>query len=74
VQDTGIGIEPELLPRVFEAFTQADRSLARSQGGLGLGLALVKGLVELHDGQVQAASAGVGQGAEVSVRLPLAKG
>jgi CheY-like chemotaxis protein len=72
VRDTGIGIASDMLPRVFETFTQADRSLDRSQGGLGLGLALVKGLVELHGGQVQAHSEGVGRGAEFTVRLPLA--
>jgi len=71
VRDTGIGIEPELLPRLFDLFTQADRSLDRSPGGLGLGLALVKRLVELHDGKVSAHSAGSNQGAEFTVRLPL---
>src|SRR5262249_9972981 len=56
VQDTGIGMEPEMLARAFEAFSQADRSLDRSRGGLGLGLALIKGLVELHGGTVTAQS------------------
>ena len=70
VRDTGIGIEPEMLPRLFETFAQADRSLDRSKGGLGLGLSLVKGLVELHGGEVHAASAGPGCGAEFTVRLP----
>jgi signal transduction histidine kinase/ActR/RegA family two-component response regulator len=72
VHDTGIGIEPDLLPLVFETFMQGDRSLERSRGGLGLGLALVKGLAELHGGEVQATSEGVGRGAEFTVRLPLA--
>jgi PAS domain S-box-containing protein len=71
VSDQGIGIEPELFPRLFEAFAQADRSLDRSRGGLGLGLSLVKGLVELHGGQVQAASGGPNRGASFSIRLPL---
>ena len=71
VRDTGIGMEPEVLARVFEAFNQADRSLDRSRGGLGLGLALVKGLVELHGGHVQIASPGPGQGTELTIRLPL---
>jgi CheY-like chemotaxis protein len=71
VQDTGIGIEPILLARLFSPFLQADRSLDRSRGGLGLGLALVKGLVELHGGSVAAASGGSGQGAEFTIRLPL---
>jgi PAS domain S-box-containing protein len=72
VRDTGIGIEPEVLPHVFETFAQADRSLERSRGGLGLGLALVRGLVELHGGEVRAASEGAGCGAEFSLLLPLA--
>jgi signal transduction histidine kinase/CheY-like chemotaxis protein len=71
VRDTGVGIDPEMLPRLFDVFTQADRTLERTRGGLGLGLALVRGLVGLHRGQVQAASAGPGKGAEFTVRLPL---
>ena len=71
IRDTGIGMEPDVLARVFEAFSQADRSLDRSRGGLGLGLALVKGLVELHGGQVSVSSAGPGQGTELVIRLPL---
>jgi signal transduction histidine kinase len=71
VRDTGVGIGPEVLPRLFEAFAQADRSLDRSKGGLGLGLALVKGLAELHGGEVIAASAGPGRGSEFTVRLPV---
>jgi signal transduction histidine kinase/ActR/RegA family two-component response regulator len=70
VKDTGVGIDPELLPRLFDAFAQADRSLDRAQGGLGLGLTLVKGLVELHGGRVKVASAGRGHGAEFTVALP----
>jgi CheY-like chemotaxis protein len=72
VRDTGVGIEETVLPRLFEVFAQADRSLDRSRGGLGLGLALVKGLVELHGGTVWAQSEGPGRGAELMVRLPLA--
>ncbi len=71
VRDTGIGLEAAMLDRLFEPFSQADRSLDRSRGGLGLGLALVKGLVDLHGGRIQASSAGIGQGAEFVVRLPL---
>jgi PAS domain S-box-containing protein len=71
VADTGIGIEPEMLPHLFDVFSQADRSLDRSRGGLGLGLALVKGLMDLHGGSVEARSAGVGKGAEFILRLPL---
>jgi CheY-like chemotaxis protein len=70
VSDTGAGIEADLLPHVFETFTQADRTLARSRGGLGLGLAIVRGIVELHGGSVAAASGGPGQGATLTVRLP----
>ncbi|MDF3036623.1 MAG: hypothetical protein K0S28_1897, partial [Paucimonas sp.] len=72
VRDNGIGIAPDLLPHVFELFTQAERSPDRSQGGLGLGLALVKSLVELHGGSVSAFSKGPGQGSEFRVVLPLA--
>jgi PAS domain S-box-containing protein len=72
VRDFGIGIEPELLPRVFDMFSQVKSSIDRAEGGLGIGLALVKGLVELHDGSVEASSAGLGHGAEFVVRLPLA--
>src|SRR6266568_7598683 len=72
ITDDGVGIEPEILPKLFEPFMQADESLHRSQGGLGLGLALIKGLVELHGGSVQAHSEGLGCGAEFTVRLPLA--
>ncbi|HUY36205.1 MAG TPA: ATP-binding protein [Pirellulales bacterium] len=71
VRDTGVGIEPAMLPHLFETFAQADRSLDRSQGGLGLGLALVKGLAELHGGEVQATSAGPGRGAQFTLRLPV---
>ncbi len=72
VRDTGEGIEAEVLERIFEPFSQADRSLARTGGGLGLGLAVVKGLVELHGGSVTVSSAGRGAGTEVAVRLPRA--
>jgi CheY-like chemotaxis protein/two-component sensor histidine kinase len=71
VRDNGMGIAPALLPRLFEPFVQGDRSAARSQGGLGIGLALVRRLVELHGGAVEAHSAGVGRGSEFVVRLPL---
>ena len=70
VRDTGVGIAPELLPRIFDLFTQAERSLDRSQGGLGIGLALVHRLVEMHGGQVAVISA-LGQGSEFVVRLPM---
>lgn len=72
VRDTGAGIDAGLLRTVFEPFVQAERTLARSRGGLGLGLPLVKGLAELHGGSVEARSAGPGAGAEMVVRLPLA--
>jgi CheY-like chemotaxis protein/anti-sigma regulatory factor (Ser/Thr protein kinase) len=74
VRDNGIGIEPNLLPHVFDLFTQAERSPDRAQGGLGLGLALVKSLVELHGGRVSVSSSGPGRGSEFTVRLPLAGG
>lgn len=73
VRDTGLGMEPELIESLFQPFTQADRSLERSLGGLGLGLALVKGLVALHGGQIVASSSGKGQGAEFRISLPLAE-
>jgi len=71
VKDTGVGIAPELLPRIFDLFTQAERSLDRSEGGLGIGLALVQKLVELHQGRVEANSS-LGEGSEFIVRLPVA--
>ncbi|HTV17135.1 MAG TPA: PAS domain-containing sensor histidine kinase [Polyangiaceae bacterium] len=71
VKDTGAGIAPEMLPWVFEPFAQAPQTLDRSQGGLGLGLAMVKGLVELHGGTVRVASDGPGLGTELCVWLPL---
>ena len=72
VIDTGKGIRPELLPHVFERFRQADSSTTRSHGGLGVGLALVKNLVELHGGRVHAESPGEEKGATFTVELPLA--
>ena len=70
VRDTGIGIPADLLPRVFDMFTQGDRTLERSRGGLGVGLTLVKRLVQLHGGTVEARSEGLGKGSEFIVRLP----
>jgi len=70
IRDTGVGISPELQSRIFELFVQGDRSLDRSQGGLGIGLTLVKRLVEMHGGSVAVASQGAGQGSEFSIRLP----
>lgn len=72
VTDTGAGISPEMLPRVFEMFAQIDRSLERTQGGLGIGLTLVKNLVELHGGTIDAESEGLGLGCRFTVHLPLA--
>jgi signal transduction histidine kinase len=72
VRDTGIGITPALLPHIFEMFTQGPRTTMQGRGGLGVGLALVRNLVEMHDGSVQAHSAGPGQGSEFTVRLPMA--
>ena len=74
VADTGTGISADTLPHVFELFTQGDRSLDRRQGGLGLGLPLVRRLVEMHDGHVVAISPGMGRGSEFVIRLPLALG
>ncbi|HXH82260.1 MAG TPA: PAS domain S-box protein, partial [Candidatus Tectomicrobia bacterium] len=71
VRDTGVGIRPEVLPHVFDRFLQADSTTTRTHGGLGLGLAIVRHLVELHGGTVHAASDGEGQGATFTVRLPL---
>jgi PAS domain S-box-containing protein len=73
VRDTGIGIPAESLPRIFDMFSQVDRSIERNTGGLGIGLALVKGLAEMHGGSAAAFSDGVGQGATFVVRLPIAK-
>jgi CheY-like chemotaxis protein len=71
VRDTGLGIDPQLLPHIFDLFTQAERTPDRSEGGLGIGLTLVKRLVELHGGTVEALSEGLGSGAEFIVRLPM---
>jgi PAS domain S-box-containing protein len=74
VRDSGIGIDPVMLPRIFELFVQAERRMDRAVGGVGIGLSLVKKLVELHGGTVQAFSAGLGKGTELVVRLPAAAG
>ena len=71
VRDNGVGIAPELLPHIFELFTQVDGSLGRSYGGLGIGLALARNLVEMHEGRLQAHSGGLGQGCEFTIKLPL---
>jgi PAS domain S-box-containing protein len=73
VSDTGSGIAPEFLPRMFQLFEQADRTLDRARGGLGLGLALVKRLVAMHGGRVRAESAGIGHGSTFTVELPIAE-
>jgi len=70
VRDTGIGIEPEILPVIFDVFTQADRSLDRPRSGLGLGLSVARGLINLHEGSIEADSEGPGRGASFTVRLP----
>ena len=72
ISDNGSGIPADMLPKVFELFTQVDRNLERSQGGLGIGLALVKRLVDMHSGRIQAESAGLGRGSTFTVFLPLA--
>lgn len=74
IRDNGLGILPELLPQMFDLFAQGDRSLDRSEGGLGIGLTLVRSLAELHGGTVTATSDGPGQGSEFVVRLPAAEG
>ena len=71
VNDSGVGIPPDMLPKVFDMFTQVDKSLERSQGGLGIGLTLVQRIIELHGGTVMALSAGTGKGSEFVVRLPI---
>jgi CheY-like chemotaxis protein len=71
IRDSGIGIAAEAMPRIFELFTQIPSERASTTGGLGIGLALVRALVELHGGQVRAASDGIDQGSEFTVRLPL---
>ncbi|MGE5171262.1 MAG: ATP-binding protein [Rudaea sp.] len=71
VYDTGIGIPPDFLPRIFDMFTQGDRTLSRAEGGLGIGLTLVRKLIEMHGGTVQAASRGIGEGSEFVISLPI---
>jgi len=71
VKDNGIGMQADMLPRIFDLFTQADRSLDRSAGGLGIGLSLAHRLVTLHGGTIEARSAGPGQGSTFTVRLPM---
>ena len=72
VRDTGVGIAPEVIPHIFERFRQGETGPTREYGGLGLGLAIVRHLVEAHGGSVLAESAGVGQGSTFTVALPLA--
>ena len=74
IRDDGIGIPADLLPKVFDLFTQSERSLDRSQGGLGIGLTLVKSLIELHGGRVSAHSEGLDAGSEFEIRLPALEG
>ena len=71
VKDDGIGIAPESMPEIFEMFSQVDGVSGRSEGGLGIGLALVKGITELHGGRVEGRSGGLGFGSEFIVHLPL---
>jgi PAS domain S-box-containing protein len=71
VCDTGIGISPVLLPRIFDLFVQGDRTLDRAQGGLGIGLSVAKRLAEMHEGEISARSAGLGHGSTFEIRLPL---
>jgi two-component system, sensor histidine kinase len=74
IRDTGIGIRAEMLPHVFDLFFQTGRAKSREQGGMGIGLALARSIVEMHGGQVEARSDGPGRGSEFVVRLPLAAG
>jgi CheY-like chemotaxis protein len=74
IADTGIGIGPDLLPHIFDPFTQGDRSAGRGPAGLGVGLALAQRIVSLHGGGIEARSAGPGHGSEFIIRLPLVKG
>ena len=74
IEDTGVGMTPDLVERVFDLFVQGERSLARSEGGLGIGLTLVKRLVEMHGGSINAESSGPGRGSRFTVRLPTAPG
>jgi CheY-like chemotaxis protein len=71
VRDTGIGIAPDMLHRIFEVFVQVDHATTKAQGGLGIGLTLVKNLVEMHNGQVEVRSEGLGKGSEFILRLPI---
>ena len=73
IRDTGIGIPADVLPKIFDMFMQVDRATNRTQGGLGIGLTLVRSLIELHEGSISAHSSGIGQGSEFVVRLPLVK-
>lgn len=73
VADTGAGINPDFLPYIFDRFRQADDTIKRSHGGLGLGLAIVRHLVELHDGTIRAESGGEGQGTTFTMQFPLHK-
>jgi PAS domain S-box-containing protein len=73
VRDNGVGLAPEMLTNIFDLFTQADRSLARSEGGLGIGLTVVRTLTEMHGGRVTASSEGIGKGSEFVARFPLAE-
>lgn len=74
VKDNGVGINPEILPHIFTPFTQAENTLDRSAGGLGLGLSIVKGIVDLHQGSVSAESEGLGKGSTFTIRLPITAG
>src|SRR6185312_13965810 len=71
VSDSGVGISPELLPRIFDLFVQGARSLDRAQGGLGIGLSVVKRLMEMHDGTIRVQSEGLGRGSTFVLELPL---